>query len=283
MTAKTIAFVSKKGGVGKTTSTVSMAGALSEAGRRVLLLDLDPQASASLSLGIDRAALAPSIAEVLLRDHSFRQVIRRTAVPGLDLVTASVDLAGLESESSYRRADETRLARRLRDAAGGYDVVLIDCPPSFNMLTRNAVAASDGYVIPTVPHFLAAEGIESLVESVDRLRFRCQSRSRLLGILPTMVDYRARLTHDVLNTLRSRFGKEVFAVEIRTNVRLAEAPAAGETIFQYDPEATGAGAYRLASEELLIRLAGLDRRPGFTTPPPEAEPIDFLARVSRIS
>lgn len=260
MQTRIIAVLSKKGGVGKTTSAVNLAAALARLGRRCLVVDLDPQGSASLSLGVDRAKLAPSVADVLLRNRPLRDVVRRTETPGLDLVTSSVDLASLESERHYQRSEETLLARRILPAGEGYDAVFIDCPPAFTLLSRNAVAACDGYVIPAVPQFLAMEGIRNLVDSIDRLRARCRGGGQLVGVLPTMVDYRTRLTQDALARMRKEFGEKVFAVEIRTNVRIAEAPGEGKTIFQHDPEATGAGAYLLAAEELLMRLEDLPQR-----------------------
>lgn len=259
MATRVIALISKKGGVGKTTSAVSLATALSELGQKVLLIDLDPQASTSLSLGVSREDLVPSMADVLLRGRPISAVARHTAHQGLDLVTSSVDLASLEEGGSYRRSDEMLLAEQLGKLGGSYDVVFLDCPPSFTLLSRNAAAACDGYIVPTVPHFLAVEGIRSLVQSVDRLRFRCQQGGQLLGILPTMVDYRTRLTHETLKEIREQFGRDVFAIAIRMNVRVAEAPSLGQTIFQYAPASTGAGAYRLAAEELLLRLDDLPK------------------------
>lgn len=254
MSTEVIAFVSRKGGVGKTTCAVSLAACLAETGRRVLLLDLDPQASASLSLGVERSALAPSMADIFLRAVPLEGAIRPTATPGLDLVTASIDLQSLDSEARYQDGSETVLRDKLANAALGHDLVLIDCPPSLNLLSRNAVAASSGYVVPAVPHFLAVEGIQSMIDAIDRLRVRCAGRTRLLGVLPTMVDYRTKLTGETLRAMRQALGQAVFGVEIRINVRLAEAPAAGQSILDYDSGSTGAGSYRLAAEELLLRL-----------------------------
>jgi chromosome partitioning protein len=253
MSAFVIALISQKGGVGKTTSAVNLAAAFCERGQRVLLLDLDPQSSATLSMGIDRGSNTPSMADVFLRGLPLGKAIRSTGTPGLELVTASIDLKSLDREGTYSRQGETALHFKLNGVRDRYDAVFIDCPPSFNLLTRNAVAAADGFIVPAVPHFLAVEGIRTLIEEANRLRFRCQTRSAFLGILPTLVDYRVRVTRKTLNELREEFGRQVFAVEIRTNVRLAEAPAEGMTILDYDPKSTGAGSYRLAAEELLLR------------------------------
>ena len=253
--ARVIALISKKGGVGKTTSAVNLAAAFAERGRRTLVVDLDPQASASLSLGLRRGDLIPSAADLLLRRKRLGEVVRATSVPGLDLVTASIDLASLESELGFQSSEEMRLAGLLRGPQlSGYDLVFIDCPPSFTLLSRNAITAADGFVVPVVPHFLAVEGLRGLLDSVDRLRHRCRSGGPLLGILPTMVDFRTRLSQETLDELRQEFGDKVFAVTIRTNVRIAEAPSQGLPVLQYDPDATGSGAYRLAADELELRL-----------------------------
>ncbi|MCB1037561.1 MAG: AAA family ATPase, partial [Acidobacteria bacterium] len=153
-------MISKKGGVGKTTSAVNLAAAFAERGRRTLVVDLDPQASASLSLGLRRGDLIPSAADLLLRRKRLGEVVRATSVPGLDLVTASIDLASLESELGFQSSEEMRLAGLLRGPQlSGYDLVFIDCPPSFTLLSRNAITAADGFVVPVVPHFLAVEGL----------------------------------------------------------------------------------------------------------------------------
>jgi chromosome partitioning protein len=260
MSTEVVAIVSRKGGVGKTTSAVGLAAALAEQGRQVLLMDLDPQASASVSLGVDKRQLSPSAADLLLRDATASEVIRASETPRLDLVTSSIDLQAYEAETRYVSDQETVLRAKLAAIEGRYEVVVIDCPPALNLLSRNALAACTSYIVPVVPHFLAIEGIQATISAAERLRQRCAGRGRLLGILPTMVDYRTKLTRESLGEIRSTFGSDVFAVEIRTNVRLAEAPAAGQTILEYDGSSSGAGSYRLAAEELLLRLASLRRR-----------------------
>jgi chromosome partitioning protein len=255
------AVVSKKGGVGKTTTAVSLAAALAGAGYRVLLVDLDGQASASLSLGVPRSALAPSVADVLLWGTPLREAIRGTGVPHLDLVTASVDLVSADLELGVYRERETRLARVLDRVRSDYDFLFLDCPPGMGLLAVNALAAADAFLVPVSPQYLAIAGVDSLLAAAERLRMRHNRRLALAGILLTLVDYRSNETRRNVDLLRGSYGDRVFAVEVRVNVRLAEAPAAARTIFQYDPEATGARAYRLAAREFLLRTGELRRAP----------------------
>ncbi|NJL27276.1 MAG: ParA family protein, partial [Thermoanaerobaculia bacterium] len=246
------AFVSKKGGVGKTTTTVNLAAALALSGRRVLLVDLDPNAGASLSLGASKHELGLSAADVLLNDRPAIEAVRPTGTSNLDLIPGSVDLRSVETDLVRTQTKELVLRRALDPLRARYDFIMIDCPSSLGLLTRNALAACDGYVVPAVPQFLAIEGIEPLVDAAERLRYRCRSRTVFLGIVPTLVDHRSKATRQTLDALRERFGQRVFAMEIRVNVRLAEAPAFGNTIFEYNPDSTGARAYRLLAEELLL-------------------------------
>jgi chromosome partitioning protein len=251
-----VAMVSRKGGVGKTTSSVNLSAALARRGKRVLLVDLDPQASASLSLGVDRAALAPSSADLLLQRMPADQAVRQTATPGLDLITASVDLMDAEAHLGSFRTREGRLRAALAPIAGAYDFVFLDCPSSLSLLPVNAVVASDAFVVPAMPQFLAVAGVQNVLAAVQRIAWDAGGRSRPLGVLLTMVDYRTRATRETVDQIRRELGSLVFAIEIRINTRLAEAPQAGQTIFQFEPTATGAAAYQLLAEELLLRCAG---------------------------
>lgn len=256
-----IALISRKGGVGKTTTAVNLSAALARTGKRVLLIDLDSQAAASLSLGLDRAALAPSVADVLARRLPAEQAVRRTAIDGLDLITASVDLMHADAELGSSRGREGRLRAALTPIAGAYDFIFLDCPPSMSLLPVNAVVASDAFLVPVVPQFLAASGIQNLVATAQRVAWDAGVRTRPLGVLLTMVDYRTRATRETIDLIRGELASLVFAIEIRVNTRLAEAPRAGQTIFQFDPAATGAAAYQLLADELLLRLNG-GRREG---------------------
>ncbi len=250
-----VSIISRKGGVGKTTTAVNLSAALAQRGKRVLLVDLDSQASASLSLGVDRAALAPSSADVILAGTPAADAVRATAIAGLSLITASIDLIHADAELARLRQRELRLRSLLAPLAGAYDFIFLDCPSSLSLLPINAVVAADAFLVPVVPQFLAASGVHNAIAAAQRIAWDAGVRVRPLGVLLTMVDYRTRATRQTVDEIRAELGSLVFAIEIRINTRLAEAPRAGQTIFQFDPAATGAAAYQLLAEEMLLRSA----------------------------
>lgn len=248
-----VALVGRKGGIGKTTVAVNLSAALAALGRKVLLIDLDSQASASRSLGVPRCELAPSVADVLGRGVPAGAALRGTSVPGLDLMTASADLASIDVSLNGMGNKEHRLRQALAPLATAYDFILLDCPPAQSLLTTNALVAADRTLTPVVPQFLAVEGVQNLLGATARVRETTGSRVQPLGLVLSMVDYRLKLTREIVDAIREQYGALVFGIEIRTNVRIAEAPAFGKTIFQHDSKATGAGLFGLLAEEFLLR------------------------------
>lgn len=285
------AVTSRKGGVSKTTTAVNLAAALAGIGKRVLLVDLDSQASASLSLGVPRSALFPCLAEVLMGARPAADTIRSTATLGLDLITASADLQSFEryrSQQSQQSHDngkqpgqEARVKNALAPVVPRYDFIILDCPPTQSLLALNGLVAADNFLVPIVPHYLAVTSLEPLLWATQRLPATYGVRPRLLGVVLTQVDYRTKIARAYVEKIRKRFGDAVFSVEIRTNVRLAEAPERGQTIFDYAPQSSGARGYRLLAAEVLMRAqapepapSSLHRRPEPRSPwdQPEAAP-----------
>lgn len=248
-----IALINSKGGVAKTTTTVNLGAALADAGRRVLICDLDSQASASFSLGVPRGELDPSIAEALLNGMALSDLIRETAHPKLDLVTGSMALANVDLVLSDVEGREKKLAQILAPVAPDYDFVLLDCPPSLSLLPVNALVAADRYLVPVTPHYLALEGLVNLSMAVERLKAGIGG-AEMLGIVLTQVDYRAKMTGEIAAMIRGHYGDQVFASEIRGNVKITEAPSFGQSVLSYAPSSPGANAYRFLAGEVLGRV-----------------------------
>jgi chromosome partitioning protein len=248
-----VAILNTKGGVGKTTTAVNLAAGLATPRRRVLLVDLDSQGSASLALGVARADLAPSAAEVLLDGLPVRQAIRPTAVPGLDLLTGAMTLANADLVLGAVAGREQRLRTALEPVRDAYRFILLDCPPSLSLVPINALVASDALLVPVTPQYLAIEGLVTLLDAVARLQARMGTNAALLGLLLTLVDARARATRDLVAMLRAHYGAQVWQTEIPVNVRLSEAPSFGHPIFTYAGRSAGAQAYRRLVPEFLAR------------------------------
>jgi chromosome partitioning protein len=249
-----VALINNKGGVAKTTTAVNLAAALAGETQRVLLIDLDSQAAASLSLGLRRAELKPSSADLLLRDQPIRNVIRRTRIDGLDLISGSNELAGADVAMSAVEGKESKLKRLLEPVLSDYASVIVDCPPSLSLLSVNALLAADYYVVPVTPHYLTLGGLASLVQEVNSLCGREQGPvANLMGFVLTMVDYRNRTTENLVKSVREHWKDYMFKTEIRVNVKLAEAPSFGQTIFDYAPTSTGAKSYLQLAKEVVQR------------------------------
>lgn len=250
---KTYAVANQKGGVGKTTTAINLGACLAESSRKVLLVDMDPQANATSGLGIDKSRVSPSIYDVLMGQSDLSTAIVLTNRVGLDIAPASLALAGAEVEMVSLMAREQRLHRAIKTIADRYDYILVDCPPSLGLLTVNSLTAADGVIIPVQCEYLALEGVGHLVNTVNLVRDNLNPRLRLVGLLMTMYDARTNLSQQVVDEVRSHFPQAIFRTIVPRSVRLSEAPSYGKSIIDYDPACKGALAYKALAEELIDR------------------------------
>jgi len=252
--ARVLVVANQKGGVGKTTTAVSLAAALADDGCRVLLVDLDPQANATSGLGLRVGEGEPGTYDVLVADVPYSHAVVETAVPGLSVLPSSLDLAGAEIELVSAFSREQKLRRALEPARERYDVVVIDCPPSLGLLTVNALCAADGVIVPIQCEYFALEGLGALRRNADLIRAQLNPTLEIVGFVLTMLDARTRLSQQVVDEVRAHFGDLVFTTRIPRSVRLAEAPGFGQPITVFDPASRGAMAYCRLASELLERL-----------------------------
>jgi chromosome partitioning protein len=252
--ARIIAMCNQKGGVGKTTSTINLGAALAEYGRRVLLVDFDPQGALSVGLGTNPHDLEATIYNLLLqRGIDIRDVIRHTRVPRVDLLPANIDLSAAEVQLVGEVAREQVLARTLRPVLDDYDVVLIDCQPSLGLLTVNALTAAHGVIIPLECEFFALRGVALLVETIEKVRDRLNPGLEVDGILATMFDPRTLHSREVVARVVEAFGEQVFHTVIGRTIKFPDASVAAEPITTYAASHAGAYAYRLLARELIAR------------------------------
>jgi len=257
--ARIVAVANQKGGVGKTTTAINLATALAAAGHRVLVIDLDAQGNASTGLGIDSKARTQTSYELILGEAELETAVVATDIPGLFIVPASPDLAGADLEFSTRERREFLLSRAIRSRVGDYDEVLVDCPPSLNLLTINALVTADSVLVPLQCEFYALEGLSQLMRTIDRVQRALNPRLDLQGVVLTMYDQRNNLCDLVAADVRSHLGAKVFDTVIPRNVRIAEAPSHGKPVLIYDHGCAGAQAYiRLAAE--VLRRTGAAAR-----------------------
>ena len=247
-----VACANQKGGVGKTTTVVNLATYLSLAGRRVLVIDLDPQGNATSGFGLDKASVGSSY-DLIAGTAEAGRIIRDVGIPHLDLIPSTADLAGAEVELAGLAQRERRLQAALEPFKSAYDHLIIDCPPSLGLLTVNALTAADTVLIPIQCEYYALEGLGQLVETIDLVRHHLNPGLRVKGVLLTMFDARTNLAADVAAEVRRHLGDQVYATIVPRSVRLSEAPSYGRPIAAYRPDSRGAAAYRDVALEFLAR------------------------------
>jgi len=251
--AKIIAVVNQKGGVGKTTTAISVAACLAQEGKRVLLTDVDPQGNATSGVGVDRSVLKHSTYDLLINGADARDVLVSTALEGLDVLPARIELAGAEVELVQMMAREQVLSKALKPIRDNYDYVIMDCPPSLGLITINALTAADSVLVPIQCEYYALEGVTQLMNTIRLVRQNLNPRLEIEGVVLTMYNARTNLSTQVVAEVNRFFKSKVYRTVIPRTVRLGEAPSFGQPITVFDPRSTGAAAYRQLTKEILER------------------------------
>ena len=249
--ARVFAVANQKGGVGKTTTTVNLSACFAERGLKTLVVDLDPQANATTSLGLDPRGLEASIYEVLLQDIELDEIVEPTMIRGLHIAPSSLDLAGAEIELVPAFSRENQLREAISGAVGEYDIIMIDCPPSLGLLTINGLSAADEVMVPIQTEYFALEGLTQLVQNIAMVQRSLNPGLELAKVVLTMYDARTNLSRDVAREVRAHYGDKVCWQVIPRTVRLSEAPSFGQPITLYDSLSKGATAYRALAKEVL--------------------------------
>lgn len=249
--ARIFAVANQKGGVGKTTTTVNLSACFAERGLKTLVVDLDPQANATTSVGLDTRGLEASIYEVLLGEIDLDEIVEPTAIKGLHIVPSSLDLAGAEIELVAAMSRECKLREAIAGVAGEYDMIMIDCPPSLGLLTINGLTAADEVMVPIQTEYFALEGLTQLVQNIGMVQRSLNPGLELTKVVLTMYDARTNLSRDVAREVRAHYGDKVCWQVVPRTVRLSEAPSFGQPITLYDSLSKGATAYRALAKEVL--------------------------------
>lgn len=251
--ARVISVANQKGGVGKTTTTVNLGACLADAGKRVLLIDMDAQGNATSGIGIKKSDVVNDIYDVLVNEVPIKEVIQQTARERLEIAPATIQLSGAEIELTSMMARESRLKLALKDVIDEYDFILIDCPPSLGHLTINSFSASDSILIPVQCEYYALEGLSQLLNTIRLVQKHFNPDLRIEGVLLTMYDARTNLGSEVVEEVRKYFRERVYDTIIPRNVRLSEAPSHGKSIIDYDPKSKGAENYHALAKEVMNR------------------------------
>ena len=253
---KIISFSNQKGGVGKTTTCVNMAAYLAQAGKRVLLVDLDPQGNATTGLGFSKGALKKSVYNVIIEDEAVKDNVLETELEGLFLLPANIDLAGAEVDLVYKKNRDKVLRAALTPVKDAFDYILIDCPPSLGLLTINALTAADSAIIPIQSEYYALEGLSQLMNTISLVRQRLNKSLKVEGVVLTMYDGRSLISKQIAAEIKKYFSKKLYEIVIPRNIRLSEAPSHGKPILLHDPKCMGARAYAALTEEFLKKTEG---------------------------
>ena len=255
---KIVAICNQKGGVGKTSTAVSLAACLAMGGRKTLLVDLDSQGNASSGVGIDKTQVQKSVYHALLEGTPISEIAVATCVENLQIIPANQDLAGAEVELVGELGREGRLKKSLNGLDPSFEIVVVDCPPSFGLLTINALTAAHSVIIPIQCEYYALEGLSQLVKTIQMIKDNLNQTLEIEGIVMTMADYRTKLTQEVIDEVRKHFGDKVYKTVIPRNIRLSEAPGFGKPIFLYDKDSEGAKKYKdLTNEFILSNVSAL--------------------------
>ena len=249
-----ISVANQKGGVGKTTTAINLSACLAQAGKRVLVIDSDPQGNTTSGFGVDKESLERTVYTMLLRQHRIDEVTIETGIPNLNILPANVELAGAEIELVETKRREYIMKTALADVKYLYDFIIIDCPPSLNMLTINALTASDSVLVPIQCEYFALEGLSQLMHTIELVKKRLNPLLALEGVVFTMYDARTNLSMQVIEEVKNHLGKHIYRTVVPRNVRLSEAPSHGVPITLYDAKSKGAESYMQLAEEVIAKI-----------------------------